>query len=337
VPDVRTLYQQFRVMGVPRGEALNGNGHHVDEDDPLAAALLRQRAVQASRIDDGAARMVEAQADLDRRRLEVEAEKLELERTEAQAKLQVIRADLRKLAENGDGPRAPDAGMQALLLFVQQNQEQATKDRETLLGLLNEQLEASRAAQATSPEPAPSPTIAEQIQTLVGLRAAMAELFPPPPPAPGVNPHQMIELRKMELDVEFQRARLAEEARARTVEADRKEREMLANLDVRQQQVQAEVQRNEQMAGLIERLGPAALAAFTQRFSGGDGAQGGADPAPAQGGGQDMQQHVQLSCPSCHQPFLATPGTTAAACPHCHAYLDLKSVWQRGAGQHGGG
>lgn len=330
MPDVRTLYGQFRVMGVPRGEALNGNGHQVDDGDPVAAALIRQRALAAGRIDEGSARMVEAQADLDRRRLEVEAQKLELEQAQAEAKLAALRAELRKLAsENGDGGRGADPGLQALLQLMLADKEQAKEDRVSLMALLNEQLEASR--QQQPPEPQASPSVAEQIQTLVGLRAAMGELFPPPPPAPGVNPHQMIELRKMELDVEFQRARLAEEARARQVESDRRERESLANLDVKRAQVQAEVERNQQMAGLIERLGPAALAAFSQRFSG-EPAQGGGGPPPQDGAGQDMQGMAQLSCPSCHGAFLAKPGTTASACPHCHAFLDLSKAWPAHAG-----
>jgi hypothetical protein len=314
-------------MGVPRGEALTANGHS-GEDDPLTAALLRQRAVQASRIDDGAARMVEAQADLDRRRLEVDARRLELEEAQAEAKLTAIRADLRKLAaESGEGARGADPGLQALLQFVQTHQEQARADREALMGVLMEQLEANR-QQGSAPEPPPSPTVAEQIQQLVALRGAMAELFPPSPPAPGVNPHQMIELRKMELDVEFQRARLAEEARERQAQAALREREAAARLEIERGRVDADRQRNEQMAGLIERLGPAALAALSQRFTSQEPAQGGGGP-PATTNGQpaDMEHMGEIACPSCSGHFLVRKGTTAAACPHCHQYLDLHAAW----------
>jgi len=322
VPDVQTLYRQLRVMGVPRGAEApaNGDGHAAPADNPMAEALQRRRQMVADQLEAGTASQLTAQSALDARRLEVEAAKLELEEETARAKVVALRAELQRAQQALEPGGKGDPALGALLQLITQDREQARESQVQFLTLIHEQMEASR--QPAGPEPAPSLSIAEQIAQLVQVRQAMAELFPPPAPAPGVNPHQLIELRQMELNMEFQRARLAEESAERVRRLQLEERKALSQLEVAKQQADTDRARNQQMGDLLERLGPAAIAMLQQRLSSSD--------APADGGQlespstqQQGQQYQQRTCGDCHQDYLIQPDASAAICPHCQVYQQL--------------
>jgi hypothetical protein len=312
VPDVATIYRQVRVMGIPRGDVVAAsNGHHSNGNaDPLAAALLRQRQVVADRVDEQAARQIEGQASLETRKLELEARKLELEEAATEAKLVQLRTQLAEIGRKGDDG---GAGFQGLLALLQGQREESKEDRLALLTIINEQMEAARQP-ATVAEPQPSGTVADRITELVALRAAMEKLFPPPPPSPGVSPHQMIELEKMRLDVEFQRAKLAEESADRVRRSQREELRLNQEMEVKREVVRAEMDRNGRLAQLIEQLGPAAIAAFTQRNE------------PGAGGPAALPSEPPMSerrCTACGSAYLVRPDATVVVCPHCHIYQDV--------------
>ncbi len=310
-------------MGVPRFQPA-GNGH-APPGDPLAEAMAQRRQLLGARLLDDTAEQVSARAQLDARRLDVEARELELKEELLTARLAETRSARQAAQGTGQGGDMLGAIVQLMLDERAAAREATTTMLEAQRTMWQQALDAARAP-ATAPDGV-LPSVVDRLGELKALLSVVQEFQPPSPPAaPGLSGHDQIQLERVRLEIDQQRAELSERSALRLRELTSREEQTRADMAVRLRQAEVETDRNQKFGDLIERLGPAAIAAFTSRM--GAGAQGGAAPEP---NGHDpaamppQPDLIRRACTACGDEYLVAAEAQAAACPHCHVYQDLRS------------
>lgn len=307
-------------MGVPPFIQGNGSAPAAGFDE-LAQAIQQRKALLGSRLLDETGAQLAAQAQLDERKLRLEARKMELEEMQTEERMAQL-AEQRQAARQQGQSQGQDfmgAVVQLLMEDRSAQREAAERQQAQQQALWKEMLELARAPAASRPQQEALPSLAERVQELKAVMGLVADLQPKQTAPQGLTARELIDLEmaKAKIEREHQETQLNIQLRMRELQG--REGAQAAELQLRREAADAERKRNEQMAGLLAGMAPAVTGWLQKQVTG-------EAPAPETTANVVEEEATEEhSCPRCHRGFLTRVGATGTVCPYtdCKQYIDL--------------
>jgi len=298
----------------------------------LAATHQRQAAERLQQIQMSELEREQAAADA---RARAEQAKAQLEQARAEVETQEIMEHIRAVREERQQRTSGGGGNDLMGMFLNKMMEdqaaarlEASQLREKMSEGLAQELAQFRSdirRQLAGPDEkrAPASQLADQIGQLSELRQVLAE-FLPQPAMLAAGKDLDLTIRQIEVTQDFQLRQeqmRMQQAQAQREWDERKEQRAL-EMQLRQQELYQKQERNERLAGMLDRVTPRLADALSGMSPGGSAAPplgGGLAPPPDPQSVPDSGGSLQ--CVNCNTPIPVKLGDTELTCSGCgHVY-----------------